>query len=243
MRSRLEPLLCELHAHTTWSDGELSLRELVDLYGRHRYDVLCVTDHVVRAADPWYEWTRYLTRENHAAYVAEIEAEAERARLRYGLLLVPGLELTYNDRDPLVAAHAVAVGCRDFVSVDRSIDDAMEVREVLEPVEVAGGDRRLFNQDNLYGWVAEAGLSSKRSTRLRSERQSRARTAASYAPWSGRGGSPYGCAAMIAAPPLRASWKTLLPCSKDEDAVVDYLRSARPVYLARLDDARAALAA
>ena len=25
MKRRQEPLLCELHAHTTWSDGELSL--------------------------------------------------------------------------------------------------------------------------------------------------------------------------------------------------------------------------
>jgi hypothetical protein len=31
----MRPLLCELHAHTTWSDGDLSLRELVDLYGGH----------------------------------------------------------------------------------------------------------------------------------------------------------------------------------------------------------------
>ena len=26
------PLLCELHAHTTWSDGALSVPALVDLY-------------------------------------------------------------------------------------------------------------------------------------------------------------------------------------------------------------------
>src|SRR5687767_657955 len=34
----MRALLCELHAHTTWSDGELSLRELVDrweLVNRH----------------------------------------------------------------------------------------------------------------------------------------------------------------------------------------------------------------
>ena len=31
-------------------------------------------------------------------------------------------------------------------------------------------------------------------------------------------------------------WKTLLPSLHDERAVVDYLRSPRPVYLTRLDD-------
>ena len=43
-------LLCELHAHTTWSDGALSLPELVDVYGNAGFDVLCVTDHSVPAA-------------------------------------------------------------------------------------------------------------------------------------------------------------------------------------------------
>ena len=48
MQSRPTPLLCELHAHTTWSDGALSIRELVDLYGRRGFDVLSVTDHATR---------------------------------------------------------------------------------------------------------------------------------------------------------------------------------------------------
>jgi predicted metal-dependent phosphoesterase TrpH len=51
MRRKIEPLLCELHAHTRWSDGALILSELVDLYGRSGFDVLCVTDHVCRGAE------------------------------------------------------------------------------------------------------------------------------------------------------------------------------------------------
>ena len=30
-------------------------------------------------------------------------------------------------------------------------------------------------------------------------------------------------------------WKTLLPCARDEQAVVDYLRTSRPVYLTTLE--------
>jgi len=45
-------LLCELNAHTTWSDGELRLPELVDLYGRSGFDVLCVTDHAAGSSSP-----------------------------------------------------------------------------------------------------------------------------------------------------------------------------------------------
>jgi hypothetical protein len=39
VRTKLEPLLCELHAHTTWSDGVLTTRELVDLYGRSGFEL------------------------------------------------------------------------------------------------------------------------------------------------------------------------------------------------------------
>ncbi|MBV8597525.1 MAG: hypothetical protein JO017_01770, partial [Actinobacteria bacterium] len=36
-------------------------------------------------------------------------------------------------------------------------------------------------------------------------------------------------------------WKTLIPCWKHERAVVEYLRSTRPVYLVRLDAPAATL--
>ena len=32
-----------------------------------------------------------------------------------------------------------------------------------------------------------------------------------------------------------ATWKTMLPCAKDERAVVEYLRSPRPAFIVRLD--------
>jgi hypothetical protein len=96
-------LLCELHAHTTWSDGQLSLRELVDLYGRAGFDVLCVTDHVLRSDDPWRQPETCVYEANFSTYLAAVEAEAERARALYGLLVVPGLELTHNNLDPEVA--------------------------------------------------------------------------------------------------------------------------------------------
>src|SRR6476660_4396762 len=111
MRRKVEPLLCELHAHTRWSDGAFTIPELVDLYGQNGFDVLAVTDHVVRRVDPWLPSDGPdcgVHRANHADYLAEIQAQTERARRDYDLLLVPGLELTYNDPDPSLAAHAVA---------------------------------------------------------------------------------------------------------------------------------------
>ena len=94
------------------------------------FDVLCVTDHIVRTDDPWrHTWggdSHGVAAEQFGSYVAEIEREAERALNRYGMLVVPGAELTFNDLDPARAAHAVAIGLRSFVSVDDGIDGAIE---------------------------------------------------------------------------------------------------------------------
>jgi predicted metal-dependent phosphoesterase TrpH len=237
MRAHPTPLLCELHSHTTWSDGSLTIRQLVDLHAAHEIDVLCVTDHVVRSDDPWRfeEGLRFSAIEEATfpLYLAEIEREAARAWRTYGLLVVPGLELTFNDPEPVMAAHAVAIGLREFVSVENGIAQAMrsaaEAGAAIlaahpnadEPEPVRGrltkrfsrdaGLRalahrfELFNRTQLFGWVAEAGL-------------------------------PAVASGDFHTPIHLSGWKTLLPSPHDEQAVVDYLRTPRPVYLARLDD-------
>jgi 3',5'-nucleoside bisphosphate phosphatase len=238
MRKKVEPLLCELHAHTRWSDGALTLPELVDLYGLNGFDVLAVTDHVVRRDDPWVPSEAPacgVHAANHADYLAEILSQADRARRDYGLLLLPGLELTYNDPDPSVAAHAVAVGCRAFVGVDDGLEVALaEARDEGAaliaahpyPQESGGSsparattrfshdwrelmphiDRwELFNRYELFGWVAECGLPAVANGDFHQLEHLH-------------------------------GWKTLLPCAKSEEAVVDYLRSKRPAFLTRIDD-------
>jgi predicted metal-dependent phosphoesterase TrpH len=230
------PLLCELHAHSRWSDGALTVAQLVDLHGRNGFDVLCVTDHVVRGDDPWrgIEGGRHrsIEQDSFTPYLADVELEAERAWETYGLLVVPGLELTFNDPEPVLAAHALAIGLRTFVSVDCGISEAMQTAAEAGAAIVAahpydgqpapsrsGVTRRfardeklrglahrfeLFNRNQLFGWVAEAGL-------------------------------PAVAAGDFHRPEHMTGWKTLLPSHRNEAAIVDYLRSTRPVYLARFD--------
>src|SRR5262245_48812609 len=117
--SRSAPaLLCELHAHTTWSDGSLSVRELVDLHGRAGFDVLAVTDHVTRPGAT----VRALHEDTYDRYLRELETEGERALSQYGLVVVPGLELTYDDPDPRLGAHALALGARRFIRLEQGLD-------------------------------------------------------------------------------------------------------------------------
>jgi 3',5'-nucleoside bisphosphate phosphatase len=241
MRRKLEPLLCELHAHTRWSDGALTMPQLVDLYGRAGFDVLCITDHVIRADDPWLDADapmRGVHAHNHPDYVAELEAQAERARREYDLLVLPGLELTYNDADPYLAGHAVAVGSRAFVGVDDGLPDALEqargegaaliaahpyrARRNTSPARATMQLARewrtyrglvdrweLFNRYELFGWVAQRGL-------------------------------PAVANGDFHRPEHLYGWKTLLPCARTESSVVGYLRSTRPSFLMRVDVAETA---
>jgi predicted metal-dependent phosphoesterase TrpH len=239
MHRKVEPLLCELHAHTTWSDGALTLPELVDLYGRNGFDVLCVTDHVNRSDDPWCPAgapPRGVHAGNHDAYLEEVAAQAKRAAVKYDLLLLPGLELTVNDLDPFLAAHAVAVGCRAFVSVDDGLEAALERARSEGAALIAA-----------HPFRARRGVHNSRAT-MRFDREwrelgelvdrwelfNRYDLFASVA----RRGLPAVANGDFHRPEHLHGWKTLLPCGKDECAVVDYLRSARPAFLTRVEAER-----
>jgi 3',5'-nucleoside bisphosphate phosphatase len=265
MRRTLGPLLCELHAHTRWSDGELTVAELVDLHGRSGFDVLCVTDHVVRSNDPWRfeEGLRFSAIEaaTYPLYLAEIEREAARAWRTYGLLVVPGLELTFNDPEPVMAAHAVAIGLREFVSVDDGIADAMRTATEAGAAIVAAHpssaqDRGSASADSPVAQRQESrsslrdGLSAETEAvrgRLtkRFSRDTGLRALAhrfelfnrtQLFGWVAEAGLPAVASGDFHTTAHLTGWKTLLPSRHDEEAVVDYLRTPRPVYLARLDD-------
>jgi 3',5'-nucleoside bisphosphate phosphatase len=222
-------LLCELHAHTTWSDGDLSVRELVNLYGSAGFDVLAVTDHVRRGARAQLD----VHAGNFDAYLAEVEAEARRAADRYGLLVVPGFELTDEHDDPSRAAHAVAVGLRVFIGLDDGLDAALiraraagalvigahpypleqarrvprgTARFAERPVWAAAMAHRLelANRHDLFPWVADRRL------------------------------PVVACGDFHELEHLH-TWKTLVPCAKTEAALLEYLRSPRPVDLTRID--------
>jgi hypothetical protein len=216
-------LLCELHTHSRWSDGELELPAVVDLYGRAGFDVLCLTDHVVRTHG-------MITAANHGDYLAAIAREATRAQRRYGMLVLPGLELTWDDEQADRAAHAVAVGLDRFVGLEDGFDAAVETARDHGAAILAAhphGARfdsipgrttqrwrydttvrslahrfELINRTQVFDWVAEAGLPAVANGDFHREEH-------------------------------LATWKTVIPAERDAAAVVDYLRSPRPAMIMR----------
>jgi hypothetical protein len=57
--------------------------------------------------------------------------------------------------------------------------------------------------------------------------------------WVAEAGLPGVATGDFHLPEHLAGWKTLLPCVADEEAVVGYLRSPLPVFLARLEPSAA----
>ena len=160
-----------------------------------------------------------------------IRAEALRARELYDLLVIPGLELTYDDPNPLRAGHAVAIGLRSYVDVSAGLDAALAQARAdgaalvaahpYSPEQLVGATRataafgaqpelaelvdrfELFNRHTLFAWVATAGHATGASGDfLRREHL--------------------------------ATWKSLLPCPKDEPSVVALNQSSSSYWDSRL---------
>ncbi len=135
-------LLCDFHVHTTWSDGRLSVREVVDLYGQTgRFDVIAITDHILMERDLLGRAGRLMslgrrhfsvTQERFDDYLADIAAEAARARKLYGMLVVPGAEITQNRLRSRKNAHIIALNIKQWISADQS------AREILEEIRRQG---------------------------------------------------------------------------------------------------------
>jgi predicted metal-dependent phosphoesterase TrpH len=227
MASKLAPLLCELHAHTTWSDGSLPVAEVVDLYGRAGFDVLAVTDHTLPG--------HHVQESDFGRYLADLEREAERARREYDLLLVPGLELTYEHDDPRQAGHAVAIGLTEFVGVGDGLDQGLRAARAHGAAVLAAHPYRLTEARRSVRRTAAFASDPERWTPLvdRFELFNRE----TLFPWVAAAGLPGVACGDFHLLEHLTGWKTLLPCAKDAEAVVGYLRSPRPAFLVRLEQA------
>ena len=129
-------LLCDFHIHTTWSDGRLSLREVVDLYGQTgKFDVIAITDHILLKKDflsragrlATLGRRRYsVTEETFDEYLADIAREAQRAKRDYGMLVIPGAEVTQNHIRARKNSHVIALGIKKYISADQNAEDILK---------------------------------------------------------------------------------------------------------------------
>jgi len=125
-------LLCDFHVHTRWSDGQLTVKEVVDLYGSTgKFDVIAITDHILMKRDIFARAGRLATlgrrsygvrERDFGVYLEDIRCEAKRAMKTYGMLVIPGAEVTQNRIRGKKNSHIIALDIRDYISADQSAD-------------------------------------------------------------------------------------------------------------------------
>ena len=128
-------LLCDFHIHTQWSDGSLTVAEVVDLYGQTgKFDVIAITDHVLMKKDLLARAGRIATlgrrnfgvrEENFDGYLADVRLHAERAMKQYGMLVVAGAEITQNRLRGRKNSHIIALDVHKYISADQPADDIL----------------------------------------------------------------------------------------------------------------------
>jgi len=128
-------LLCDFHVHTQWSDGRLPLSEVVDLYGQTRkFDVIAITDHILMKRDLLARMGRVASlgrrrfgvdEKTFDAYLDDIRREAARAMRQYGLLVIPGAEITQNRLRGRLNSHIIGLNLDSYISADQTADQIL----------------------------------------------------------------------------------------------------------------------
>lgn len=118
-------MICDFHIHSNFSDGKLSIAELVDLYGSRGFGAIAITDHICEESGI-FGWAalhlkRTLTPFNFSKYMETLESEAQRAWKLYKMVVIPGFELSKNSLSHHRSAHILALGVHEFIGANDDV--------------------------------------------------------------------------------------------------------------------------
>jgi len=231
-------LLCDLHTHTTWSDGKLTIAEMVDFYGQRGFDCLCVTDHLCdpkRLLGKLVNLTGLVIPPGDVdAYFEEIEREKKRAWAKYDLMLMSGLEFNKDGYTAKTSTHLLGVDLK------QPIDSSLGIKELIAEIHAQGGLaiashphelQSEWGKNTLYLWehVDEyAPLIDAWEVANRDD---------IYNP-IGLKKLPFVANSDFHKPKHIHSWKTLLYCEKEAEAIKHCIRVNRDVSITLYRDHR-----
>jgi len=152
-------LLCDFHIHTTFSDGSLELRNTIDLFGQAGFDVIAITDHVVSGDNMIGKFARRFNLtvrgDNFDEYLSSIQFESGRALEKYGMLVIPGVEISKNYISKDESAHLLLLDIKEFVPACMGYEDIFLEAKRQNTLTVACHPHHtpdMVNKDTLFLW-------------------------------------------------------------------------------------------
>ncbi|MEJ2696122.1 MAG: PHP domain-containing protein [Candidatus Sulfobium sp.] len=224
-------LLCDFHIHTTYSDGSVELRRTIDIFGQAGFDVIAITDHVVNGDNSLgklaHRFKYSVTSNNFYGYIDHINREARRAREKYGMLVIPGVEISKNHLTPDRSAHLLVIDIRDFIPACWSYEEIFLEVKKQRALTVACHPHHMTlktDRDTLFLW------------------NNRDKYARYIDAWEianrddmfnvvGLKKYPYIANSDFHKPRHLYSWKTLLNCEKDTEAIKECIKHNKGVAM------------
>ena len=130
-------LMCDFHMHSNYSDGKLSVPELVDFYGRRGFDCICITDHL---ADPRRLIgklarlsTLTLGQNQLDEYFDVVDRERQRAWRKYRMLVMTGIEFNKDGYTRKSSAHLLGIDLK------APIGAGLDLPETIAQIHAQGG--------------------------------------------------------------------------------------------------------
>ncbi|HET9377330.1 MAG TPA: glycosyltransferase [Chthoniobacterales bacterium] len=152
-------LLCDFHSHSVFSDGKLTIPELVDFYGQRGFDVLCITDHICDHSKVIGRMTNLtglvLTLDQVEDYFETIEKEKKRALEKYRLILLGGLEFNKDGLTRRSSAHLLAVDLKKPISPSLPITQTIAEIHAQGALAIASHPHEFkthWGKNTLYFW-------------------------------------------------------------------------------------------
>lgn len=230
-RGTAASLLCDFHIHTNYSDGKLTVREVVDLYGALGFDCICITDHLAdprRLLGKMVELCNFTLGQNQLAeYFAVIERERRRAWRRYGMLVLTGIEFNKDGFSRKSSAHLLGVDLKQPVEPSLELPEliarlhdqgALAVASHPHIMESEWGKNTLYLWDNqeTFAPLLDAWEIANRNNIFNRVGLKRL---------------PFLANSDFHKPKHIYSWKTLLHCEKDPEAIKECIRLNRDVAI------------
>lgn len=224
-------LLCDFHTHTTFSDGKLTVQELVDFYGTRQFDCLCITDHY---ADPGRLLGKIcnlsglvIAPNRIEEYFETIEREKKRAWEKYEMLLLTGIEFNKDGYTKKTSAHLLGIDLK------KPIDPSLDIKTIIHEIHQQGAlavashpheMKSSWGKDTLYLWENQDEFAPLLDAWEIANRDD------IFNP-VGLKRLPFLGNSDFHKPKHIQSWKSMLYCEKDPEAIKECIRINRDVAL------------